>query len=335
MSFPYYRAVADVANGPVDLPPPWRSRVGDVEGYLPEQGLVDAVNVALALGDPLLLTGEPGTGKTQLAWHVSLQMLPSNSDRKPREPLVFEAKSTSIARELFYSYDTLGRFHKSNEGSTKNIDYITYNALGQAILLANRPEDVKQFLPSPKSGFVHDGPRRSVVLIDEVDKAPRDFPNDILNELEHMYFRVPELGNEPVSAPKNMKPILIITSNSEKSLPDAFLRRCVYYNIPFPDPRKLAEILEGRLKGAPSAYLAEAVEFFLLLRSEDSGLRKKPATAELLGWLVFLGDRIPDKQQPLRANENELRSSLGSLVKNAEDQTAAKELLNSWLSSKR
>jgi MoxR-like ATPase len=331
MTFPYYRAVAEVTNSSIELPPPWRSRIGDVQGYLPEPGLVDAVNVSLALGDPLLLTGEPGTGKTQLAWHVSLQALPGRNGQ-PRGPLVFEAKSTSTARELFYSYDTLGRFHKSNEGSTKNIDYITYNALGQAILLANRPEDVKQFLPTSKSGFLHDGPRRSVVLIDEVDKAPRDFPNDILNELENMYFRVPELGNEPVSAPKDMKPILIITSNSEKSLPDAFLRRCVYYNIPFPERDKLAEIVEGRLKGAPSKYLEDAVEFFLSLRDEDSGLRKKPATAELLGWLVFLGDRIQDKQQPLRSNEEVLRSSLGVLIKNAEDQAAAKDLLNSWLS---
>jgi MoxR-like ATPase len=335
MSFPYYRAVAEVASGPLDLPPPWRSRIGDVEGYLPEPGLVDAVNVALALGEPLLLTGEPGTGKTQLAWHVSLQTLPPNPDRSPREPLVFEAKSNSTARELFYSYDTLGRFHKSNEGSTKNIDYITYNALGKAILLANPAEKVKGWLPESTGGLVHDGPRRSVVLIDEVDKAPRDFPNDILNELENMYFRVPELGNEPVSAPRDMKPILIITSNSEKSLPDAFLRRCVYYNIPFPDNKKLAEIVEGRLRGAPSQYLAEAVDFFLSLRGEESGLRKKPATAELLGWLVYLGDRIPDKQKPLRASEADLRASLGVLIKNAEDQAAAKELLNSWLTRKR
>jgi len=127
MSFPYYRSATDGAVGEVDLPPPWRSRVGDVKGYQPEPGLVDAVNVALALGQPLLLTGEPGTGKTQLAWHVTWQVLGTNSEGKPREPLVFEAKSTSNSRELFYSYDTLGRFHKAKEGSARNIDYITYN----------------------------------------------------------------------------------------------------------------------------------------------------------------------------------------------------------------
>jgi MoxR-like ATPase len=334
MSFPYYKAASSIASEQVDLPPPWRDRIGDVEGYQPEPGLVDAVNVALALGEPLLLTGEPGTGKTQLASHVSMKVLKPGPDGKSARPLVFEAKSTSTARELFYSYDTLGRFHKSNEGSTRNLDYITYNALGKAILLANQKEAVDPWLPPVESGFMHDGPRRSVVLIDEVDKAPRDFPNDILNEIDSMFFRVPELGNEPVSAPKEMKPILIITSNSEKSLPDAFLRRCVYYNIPFPGPTKLREIVEGRLNHPPGPYLNDAVEFFLLLRSDDSGLRKKPATAELLGWLVFLGDRIPDKSEGLRGKQQVLRSSLGALIKNVEDQGTAAELLGNWISAK-
>lgn len=331
MSFPYYRSSVDGRAERASLPPPWRSRIGDVQGYQPEPGLVDAVNVALALGQPLLLTGEPGTGKTQLAWHVSWQVLGIDSQGLPRQPLVFEAKSTSSSRELFYSYDTLGRFHKAKEGSARNIDYITYNALGQAILLANEEDKVRAWLPTNDDRFVHDGPRRSVVLIDEVDKAPRDFPNDILNELEAMYFRISELGNDVISAPQEMKPVLIITSNSEKSLPDAFLRRCVYYNIPFPDPQKLAEIVQGRLRDAPGPYLAEAVDFFLTLRLDESGLRKKPATAELLGWLVYLGDRISDKQNGLRANSEVLKASLGALVKNAEDQGAAKELLKAWL----
>ncbi len=336
MSFPYYRSAADEASpSEAELPPPWRSRIGDVRGYQPEPGLVDAVNVALALGQPLLLTGEPGTGKTQLAWHVSWQTLGTDPHGKPRAPLVFEAKSNSNSRELFYSYDTLGRFHKAKEGSASNVDYITYNALGLAILLANHENQVRQWLPASGGGLVHDGPRRSVVLIDEVDKAPRDFPNDILNELEAMYFRIPELGNDPVSAPPEMRPILIITSNSEKSLPDAFLRRCVYYNIPFPERGKLAEIVQGRLRDAPDPYLKAALDFFLKLRSDESRLRKKPATAELLGWLVYLGDRIEDKQKDLRANKEILQASLGALVKNAEDQGAARDLLNAWLNEKR
>ena len=337
MSFPYYgRVDGQLDQIPVELPIPWLSRIGDAGAYRPDPGLADAVNVALLLGQPLLVTGEPGTGKTQLAWHLSRQVLGTDPSGKLREPLVFEAKTNSTSRELFYSFDTLGRFHQAREGSSRNIDYITYNALGKAILLANPVAKISQWLPNPASGFLHDGPRRSVVLIDEVDKAPRDFPNDILNEVEHMYFRVPELGNEAISAPAEMKPILIITSNSEKSLPDAFLRRCVYYNIPFPDRDRLLGIVQGRmedLRDAPGPYLQEALDFFLLLRGDRSGLRKKPATAELLGWLVYLGDRIPDKRQPLRQHPEVLGASLSALVKSAEDQGAANLLLKEWLSA--
>src|SRR5205085_1382510 len=148
----------------------------------------------------------------------------------------FETKSTSLARELFYAYDTLGRFHaaQTGEGSQKNLDYVTYNALGVAILRANEEAAVAKWIPQGK-GFVHGGRRRSVVLIDEIDKAPRDFPNDILNEVEGMYFRIPELGDALIKADETMRPVLILTSNSEKNLPDAFLRRCIYYYLPFPD----------------------------------------------------------------------------------------------------
>jgi MoxR-like ATPase len=336
MSFPYYsnsndRTVAEA----VTLPSPWRSRIGDVQGYQPEPGLVDAVNVALLLGQPLLVTGEPGTGKTQLAWHVSWQTLGIDKYGKPRPPLVFESKSTSTSKDLFYSYDTLGRFHRSKSGSASEVDYITYNALGKAILLANEEHAIAQLLPTSTHDFVHDGPRRSVVLIDEVDKAPRDFPNDILNEVENMYFRIPELGNHAVASSPEMKPILIITSNSEKSLPDAFLRRCVFYNIPFPAPAKLVEIVQNRLTGTPVPYLDEALDLFLELRSDNAGLRKKPATAELLGWLVYLGDRIQDKQQNLKSNKEILEASLGALAKNTDDQIAAKDVLNTWLAATR
>jgi MoxR-like ATPase len=190
---------------------------------------------------------------------------------------------------------------------------------------------VEAWLPKD---FVHDGPKRSVVLIDEIDKAPRDFPNDILNEVENMYFKLPELGNPTISAPEHLKPILIITSNSEKSLPDAFLRRCVYYNIPFPTSTRLADIVRVRIKdlgGAPDSYLQQALELFDRLR--DAGFRKKPATAELLGWLLYLGDRIPDKSRPLRSNPEVLSASLSALVKSAEDQEAGASVLKEWLSA--
>jgi MoxR-like ATPase len=189
----------------------------------------------------------------------------------------------------------------------------------------------------PGTGLSYSEPRRSVVLIDEVDKAPRDFPNDILNEVENMSFRIPEIRKDPVTAAREMRPVLIITSNSEKSLPDAFLRRCVFYNIPFPKEDQLKEIVRARIdyiQATPETFLGDALDFFQTLRLPESALRKKPATAELLGWLVYLGFQIPDKLRPLREYPSVLEASLSALVKTAEDQGAAERLLAVWLAAK-
>lgn len=162
--------------------------------YRPDLRLVDAVNVALVLNRPLLVTGEPGTGKTQLAYSIAWQ-LAARKQLNVTSPRVekFETKSTSVARDLFYSFDVLARFHAAHTGgSSRNVDYLTYNALGRALLDALPEGEVRPQLPP---GHEYQGPRRSVVLIDEIDKAPRDFPNDLLNELDQMYFRIPELGN--------------------------------------------------------------------------------------------------------------------------------------------
>jgi MoxR-like ATPase len=326
MTFPYYTGDANARRREVAAKLPGSRRPGqtDPAGYKPDKGLIDAVNVALLLGQPLLVTGEPGTGKTQLAHSVAWQL---GFDL----PLIFETKSTHTARDLFYTYDTLSRFHaaQTGEGSQRNLDYITYNALGIAILRSNDESDVKQWLPHD---FEHGGRRRSVVLIDEVDKAPRDFPNDLLNEVEGMYFKVPELKNARISAGEDMRPVLIITSNSEKHLPDAFLRRCIYYNIPFPEPDRLAEIIMSRIGSFDgNELLSDALKFFSKLREPNSGLRKRPATAELLSWLITLREQGMDPKSPLKKDPDTARSTLSALVKSVEDQTIASAMLDDWL----
>jgi MoxR-like ATPase len=163
-----------------------------------------------------------------------------------------------------------------------------------------------------------------VVLIDEIDKAQRDFPNDILNEIEGMYFKIPELDNVKIEADKAMRPVLVLTSNSEKHLPAAFLRRCVYYHIPFPDNNRLTAIIERRF-GKP-AFLAQALDIFNQLR--NSGLQKKPATAELLDWLQVLTKLYPEQKISLTQNKQALKNTLSVLVKTQEDREIAYQLID-------
>jgi MoxR-like ATPase len=327
MRFPYYTGKPHTRRaGPViDVPGSRRAEQTKPEGYLADSGLVDAVNVALLLGQPLLLTGEPGTGKTQLAYSLAWEL-------GLGEPLKYETKSTSTATDLFYTYNALGHFHaaQSGEGSRRALDYLTYNALGIAIIRANEEAAVRTYLTDD---YRHGGKGRSVVLIDEIDKAPRDFPNDLLNEVEGMYFRIPELGNALITADTALHPVLVITSNSEKNLPDAFLRRCIFYHIPFPDQERLKEIVEARLGRCvvqDQDFLADALELFERLRVPGVGLRKKPATAELLSWLVAVRAISPDARNPLAESPEIAQRTVSALVKTVEDQERALGVLAAW-----
>ncbi len=262
------------------------------ELYTPPDKLIDAVNVAIMLGKPLLVTGDPGTGKTQLAFNAAHQLKlgeqKEGMDGKSyHTPFHFTAKHNSIGQDLLYRYDSLSHFSLANqakismlesdkENSSKKHDpekFVIYGALGEAIRLA------------------HEKKIRSVVLIDEIDKAPREFPNDLLTELEKMEFEVPEI-RKVFKAPKNLSPIVIVTSNREKELPRAFLRRCIFYNIDFPNREKLLEIVNNRLTGT-KAFRFDRTQIEYLLDHFDEirekcKTDKKPSTSDLLSWLQVL-----------------------------------------------
>lgn len=279
--------------------------------YIAGEGLRKAVNVALALGQPLLVTGEPGTGKTQLADSIAWELgLPK---------LEFFTKTTSTATDLFYQYDALRRFQDAQMPEKKHLnidDYITYQALGQAIFLTQPPAEVKAYLPGELQGK---GPTRSVVLIDEIDKAPRDLPNDILNEVEKMQFKVIETG-KPFEAEKRFRPILVLTSNSEKNLPDAFLRRCIFYHIPFPSQEELKEIVQKRFADYPDftpEFIDAAIERFSDIRKLV--LKKKPATAEFLDWVQVLRSLDIDVKDIKPGQAEAFALSFSILAKTQED----------------
>ena len=310
MTFQAFRGRGPISF-PRDAEPPDPKRP-DPQGYEATPDLVNAVNVALTLGRPLLLTGEPGTGKSELARRLSHEL-------GLGEPLRFDARSSSVAADLFYRFDSVRHFADSQLAAALKQPlpaegkFIRYQKLGQAILSS---------LASP--------PRRRVVLIDEIDKAPRDFPNDLLAAVEDLRFEVPELQTDVVADPAHA-PIIVITSNSEKQLPEAFLRRCVYHHIEIPSNEAEARawierILERRLQtvqaGGGTAY-GEALKVFLDLR-RDGRTEKKPSTSELLDWMQALASRI-DWNGSL--SPEDARACIGTLAKTSGDLALALTLL--------
>lgn len=341
MTSPEPQRPPEATEPPVAPPADW-PRVP----YLDDADLVIAAEAAMALDRPLLLTGEPGTGKTSFAQHLADTLAPRRFGlQHPLRVHTFVTKSTSMATDLFYRFDSLRRFHASHDPkmSQHNLDYISFDALGRAILESHDWQDVSDLIPDPRN---HPGQGvRSVVLIDEIDKAPRDFPNDILAEVDHGGFRIPEVLDadghvRQVQAAIGMRPLIVLTSNSEKNLPQAFLRRCVFHHISFPSDKavlkkRLADIVAMHLAQAQGLLVEGAVDVFYNLRAERD-IDKPPATAELRDWVQVLFElarrshRVP-AETPLRALElDHVRGTLGVLAKGARDLVVARRVLGDY-----
>ncbi|MDP3960778.1 MAG: MoxR family ATPase [Pseudorhodobacter sp.] len=256
--------------------------------YIATEDLIVAVNAAVTLERPLLVKGEPGTGKTELAREVAQAL---------HLPLIeWHVKSTTRAQQGLYEYDAVSRLRDSQ--------------LGDA-----RVNDVTNYIRKGKLWQAFEAPGRVVVLIDEIDKADIEFPNDLLQELDRMEFHVYETG-ETIAA--RHRPVVIITSNNEKELPDAFLRRCFFHFIRFPDEATLRAIVAVHFPGIKPALLTEALTQFFALR-EAPGLKKKPSTSEVLDWLKLLLADDLSAEDLVRDASAMLPRLHGALLKNEQD----------------
>jgi MoxR-like ATPase len=257
--------------------------------YVATDDLRIAVNAAIALERPLLVKGEPGTGKTMLALEVA---------RALGMPIIeWHIKSTTKAHMGLYEYDAVARLRDGQLG-------------------VERARDIRNYIKKGKLWEAFTAPKRPVLLIDEIDKADIEFPNDLLQELDRMEFYVYEL-DETVKA--KVRPVVIITSNNEKELPDAFLRRCFFHYIKFPDNETMSQIIDVHFPGIKKRLVNEALTTFYRMR-DVPGLKKKPSTSELLDWLKLLMAEDIDIETLREKNPNKLVPPLhGALLKNEQD----------------
>ena len=259
------------------------------EKYVATKDLQMAVNAAVILQRPLLIKGEPGTGKTLLAEEVAAAL---------GMPLMqWHVKSTTKAQQGLYEYDAVSRLRDSQLGS-------------------DQVHDVGNYIKKGKLWQAFDANERVVLLIDEIDKADIEFPNDLLVELDKMEFHVYET-NETVQA--RHRPVVIITSNNEKELPDAFLRRCFFHYINFPDKHTMKAIVDVHYPDISQALVAEAMQMFFDVRAIP-GLKKKPSTSELIDWLkLLMADEIPEDLLANRDPTKAIPPLYGALLKNEQD----------------
>jgi MoxR-like ATPase len=272
------------------------ARFTGTESYVATEDLTVAVNAAIVLERPLLVKGEPGTGKTVLAEEIA---------KAVKAPLLtWHIKSTTKAQQGLYEYDAVSRLRDSQ--------------LGDA-----RVSDIRHYIKRGKLWEAFGSDLRPVLLIDEIDKADIEFPNDLLLELDRMEFHVYETG-ETIKA--RQRPIVVITSNNEKELPDAFLRRCFFHYIKFPDVDTMARIVEVHYPGIKRRLIEEALRLFFEIR-EVPGLRKKPSTSELLDWLKLL---LSEDIGPEHLRERDPRKLIpplhGALLKNEQDVSLFEKL---------
>lgn len=265
------------------------NRFTGTNSYIATDDLTMAVNAAVTLQRPILVKGEPGTGKTQLAMEVSRAL-----DR----PLIeWHIKSTTKAQQGLYDYDAVARLRDSQLGD-------------------DRVHDIANYIVRGKVWEAFESEVQPVLLIDEIDKADIEFPNDLLLELDRMEFYVYET-RQLIKA--RHRPIIIITSNNEKELPDAFLRRCFFHYIRFPDKETMQRIIDVHFPGLKKALLHDALEAFYKIR-DVPGLRKKPSTSELLDWIkLLLAEDIPAEALRGDNSRNAIPPLYGALLKNEQD----------------